>query len=134
MVAVALGAIGRFSPFQTRTPRPLAGPVTVTMPSRTDTRIVPWGVGTEPSIHARPPRSGCTTYSSKPGYEEYVVQPDLGGLAWMEGSVPTPHGAIRVSVRDGTVTVTGPAKGSGVLVWNGEKRSIAPGATVTLSK
>ena len=32
---------------------------------------------------------------TKPGYEEYVVQPDLGGLAWMEGSVPTPHGTIR---------------------------------------
>ena len=69
---------------------------------------------------------------TKPGYEEYVVQPDLGGLAWMDGSVPTPHGAIRVSVRNGTVMVTGPAKGRGVLVWNGEKRPIAPGATVTV--
>ena len=66
---------------------------------------------------------------TKPGYEEYVVQPDLGGLAWMEGAVPTPHGAIRVSVRDGTVTVTGPAKGRGVLVWKGEKHPIAPGRT-----
>ena len=66
---------------------------------------------------------------TKPGYEEYVVQPNLGGLAWMEGSVPTPHGAIHVSVRDGTVTVTGPAKGCGVLVWNGEKHPIAPGRT-----
>ena len=62
----------------------------------------------------------------KPGFEEYAVRPNLGGLAWMEGSVPTLHGSIRVSVRDGTVTVTGPDKGRGVLIWNGKKHPITP--------
>ena len=31
-----------------------------------------------------------------PGYAAYEVRPVLGGLAWMEGTVPTPHGAIRL--------------------------------------
>ena len=34
----------------------------------------------------------------KAGYEEFEVKPVLGGLAWMEGTVPTPHGLIRVSM------------------------------------
>ena len=32
----------------------------------------------------------------KPGYEEFEIRPTLGGLTWMKGSVPTPHGAIDV--------------------------------------
>ena len=71
---------------------------------------------------------------TKPGFEEYEVRPDLGGLAWMDGAVPTPNGAIRVAVRDGKATVMGPAKGRGVLVWNGKTCPIAPGETVTLGK
>lgn len=31
-----------------------------------------------------------------PGYARYSVEPVLGGLQWMEGSVPTPHGNIKV--------------------------------------
>ena len=32
-----------------------------------------------------------------PGYAQARIRPDLAGLAWMEGTVPTPHGAIRVN-------------------------------------
>jgi alpha-L-rhamnosidase len=31
-----------------------------------------------------------------PGYASYAVEPVLGGLEWMEGTVPTPHGNIRI--------------------------------------
>jgi len=31
------------------------------------------------------------------GYATYEVQPHLGGLQWMEGEVPTPHGNIKIS-------------------------------------
>ena len=31
-----------------------------------------------------------------PGYTSYTVEPVLGGLQWMEGAVPTPHGDIRL--------------------------------------
>ena len=57
---------------------------------------------------------------TKPGYAEYVVAPDLGGLDWAEGTVPTPHGPITVSVRNGVATATGPAGCSGVLRWRGK--------------
>lgn len=33
---------------------------------------------------------------TKPGYETYTIQPQLGGLQWMEGKVPTPNGDIEV--------------------------------------
>jgi hypothetical protein len=32
----------------------------------------------------------------QPGYTKYSVEPVLGGLQWMEGEVPTPHGNIKV--------------------------------------
>ncbi|WP_431291606.1 alpha-L-rhamnosidase C-terminal domain-containing protein [Pedobacter sp. P26] len=31
-----------------------------------------------------------------PGYETYTIEPNLGGLAWMEGKVPTANGDIAV--------------------------------------
>jgi hypothetical protein len=34
----------------------------------------------------------------EPGYSKAVIRPDLAGLEWMEGSVPTPHGLIHVSM------------------------------------
>ncbi len=33
---------------------------------------------------------------TKPGYETYTVQPQLGGLQWMQGKVPTPKGDIEL--------------------------------------
>jgi alpha-L-rhamnosidase len=33
---------------------------------------------------------------TSPGYKDYVVEPNLGSLQWMQGSVPTPNGDIRV--------------------------------------
>ncbi|MDE6692938.1 MAG: alpha-rhamnosidase [Muribaculaceae bacterium] len=34
----------------------------------------------------------------RPGYEEFSITPDLGGLKWMEGTVPTPDGEISLYV------------------------------------
>jgi alpha-L-rhamnosidase len=33
---------------------------------------------------------------TSPGYATYTIEPNLGGLQWMEGKVPTPGGAITV--------------------------------------
>lgn len=33
---------------------------------------------------------------TSPGYKDYVVEPNLGGLQWIQGAVPTPNGDIRV--------------------------------------
>ena len=42
---------------------------------------------------------------TKSGYEEYEVRPVLGGLKWMQGSVPTPYGEIKIKMTATTVTV-----------------------------
>ena len=49
-----------------------------------------------------------------PGYEKYVVEPNLGGLEWMQGKVPTPQGEIELKVTNTTVEVKAPA-GMGLL-------------------
>nr|WP_197071493.1 amylo-alpha-1,6-glucosidase [Massilia sp. JS1662] len=51
---------------------------------------------------------------TQPGYAAYVVEPDLGGLKWIEGKVPTPHGDIAVFADATTIRVTAVA-GQGVL-------------------
>ncbi len=32
----------------------------------------------------------------KEGYKEFTIAPVLGGLKWMEGTVPTPNGDIHI--------------------------------------
>ena len=39
------------------------------------------------------------------GYASYVVEPVLGGLEWMEGEAPTPHGNIKVYCSRSRITV-----------------------------
>jgi hypothetical protein len=51
---------------------------------------------------------------TQPGYAAYVVEPDLGGLEWIDGKVPTPHGDIAVYADATTIRVTAVA-GQGVL-------------------
>jgi alpha-L-rhamnosidase len=50
----------------------------------------------------------------KAGYSEYVIEPNLGGLQWIEGKVPTPHGDIVVSLNGKQIKVT-TINGKGVL-------------------
>jgi hypothetical protein len=49
-----------------------------------------------------------------PGYAAYVVEPNLGGLKWIDGKVPTPHGEIAVFMDMKQIKVTAPSSG-GVL-------------------
>jgi hypothetical protein len=51
---------------------------------------------------------------TQPGYAAYVVEPNLGGLRWIEGKVPTPHGDIAVFADTQRIKVTAVA-GDGVL-------------------
>lgn len=52
----------------------------------------------------------------KPGFAEYEVKPNLGGLRWLEGEVPTPFGTIRVRIdEEKVVVVAGGGKGRLVL-------------------
>jgi len=51
---------------------------------------------------------------TQPGYAAYLVEPHLGGLTWIEGKVPTPHGDIAVSMSQHQIQVT-TAGGIGIL-------------------
>ena len=57
---------------------------------------------------------------TKPGYEEYIVKPVLGGLEWIEGEVPTPFGKIRVKMTHDTVSVYSDGGSGRLLVHDQE--------------
>ena len=43
---------------------------------------------------------------TSPGYKDYMIEPNLGGLQWMQGSVPTPNGDIKVYVSTKQIKVS----------------------------
>ena len=51
---------------------------------------------------------------TKAGYEAYTIQPQLGGLQWMQGKVPTPNGDIELYCSTNQIKVKAPA-GVGTL-------------------
>lgn len=55
------------------------------------------------------------------GYEQFAIAPVLGGLKWMEGSVPTPKGDIRVYMDGKTIKVKA-GEGSGYLTFKSSRR------------
>lgn len=57
----------------------------------------------------------------KPGYEEFSITPVLGGLEWMEGSVPTPHGDIHVRMSTHEIRVQA-TEGRGFVYVSGSDR------------
>lgn len=55
-----------------------------------------------------------------PGYRRWECRPNLGGLEWMEGSVPTPYGPIYIKVDKDEVTIQSPVTGGKVHVFGKE--------------
>jgi alpha-L-rhamnosidase len=66
---------------------------------------------------------------TQPGYAAYVVEPHLGGLKWIEGRVPTPHGDISVSVSMKQIKVTA-VDGQGTLRFRSAKRPTSKNGTI----
>lgn len=52
----------------------------------------------------------------KAGYSEFAIAPNLGGLKWMEGTVPTPKGEIKLYMNEKTIKVTA-TEGRGYLTF-----------------
>ena len=52
----------------------------------------------------------------KAGYSEFAIAPNLGGMKWMEGTVPTPKGEIKLSMNEKTIKVTA-TEGKGYLTF-----------------
>ncbi len=65
----------------------------------------------------------------KEGYREFSIAPVLGGLKWMEGTVPTPHGDIRVYMDKKTIKVRA-TEGKGYLTIKSRRRPKANIGTV----
>ncbi|MDB4919573.1 alpha-rhamnosidase [Mucilaginibacter sp.] len=49
-----------------------------------------------------------------PGYQAYIVEPNLGGLQWMEGAIPTPNGAIKLYCSTKQIRISAD-EGNGIL-------------------
>ncbi|MDE1184754.1 alpha-L-rhamnosidase C-terminal domain-containing protein [Paraburkholderia sp.] len=66
-----------------------------------------------------------------PGYSQWLIKPQTGGLSWVVGSAPTPHGAIAVKW---AVSTTG-SVAMNVVVPTGTTGTIAvpSGGTVTVN-
>lgn len=63
------------------------------------------------------------------GYETYAIQPALGGLKWMEGSVPTPAGDIKIYCSTSEIKVNSPV-GTGVLKIKSRTKPVCKNAAV----
>lgn len=64
------------------------------------------------------------------GYQTYTITPNLGGLQWMEGKVPTPNGDIEVRVTTKEIRVKA-AVGEGKLKFSSKSKPSVKGATIT---
>ena len=58
-----------------------------------------------------------------PGYSTYVVEPNLGGLQWMQGTVPTPSGNIEMYVNTKQIRIKG-ATGTGTLTFKSKTKPV----------
>jgi len=67
---------------------------------------------------------------TKPGYKEYNIQPELGGLQWINGAVPTPNGDIQIKMDTKKIEVTSPKEGIGTLIIKSGKKPVCKGVTV----
>ncbi len=64
-----------------------------------------------------------------PGYAAYLVEPNLGGLEWMQGKVPTPDGNIELYVSTKQIKITG-AAGTGVLKFSSKSKPVCKDGTI----
>ena len=57
----------------------------------------------------------------KPGYSEFAINPSLGGLKWIEGTVPTPKGGVHVYMDKKTIKVKA-GEGRGYLTFKSKSK------------
>lgn len=63
------------------------------------------------------------------GYKTYTIEPNLGGLAWMEGKVPTANGDISVYCSKKEIRVSS-ATGTGKLRFKSKSKPVVKNAEV----
>jgi hypothetical protein len=65
-----------------------------------------------------------------PGYQNYLIEPDLGGLQWIEGTVPTPKGEIKLYCSTHKIKISAD-EGTGVLRFKSSIRPVCQQAEIT---
>jgi alpha-L-rhamnosidase len=65
----------------------------------------------------------------KPGYSEYEIKPNLGGLEWMEGKVPTPKGEVSVYCSKTAIKIKA-AEGEGKLIFESQNKPKTNSGTI----
>ena len=63
------------------------------------------------------------------GYATYNIEPNLGGLQWMQGTVPTPGGNINVYCSTKEMRITG-AAGKGSLTFKSKSKPVCKQGTI----
>jgi SSS family transporter len=66
------------------------------------------------------------------GYDTYEIEPHLGGLQWMEGEVPTPHGNIKISCTRTQIKIHS-ADGKGTLRLKEKNILLEPNKDYTIN-
>jgi hypothetical protein len=68
--------------------------------------------------------------AASPGFREIKIEPHLGSIEKISGSIPHPNGMIAVSYEhknNWVIEIELPANTPGVLIWKGKKYSLKPG-------
>ncbi len=68
---------------------------------------------------------------TSPGYATWEALPVLGGMEWMEGSVPTPYGEIQLKMDAQHLSISSPG-GLGKVYYRGRCYTLQAGATLEL--
>ena len=69
-----------------------------------------------------------------PGYSAWTARPCLGGLEWMKGDVPTPHGLIHIEMDRQELRISAPKGiGEGTVFLDGQRLRIRGGETATIA-
>ncbi|MEN3323142.1 amylo-alpha-1,6-glucosidase [Mariniflexile soesokkakense] len=64
------------------------------------------------------------------GYKTYEVTPNLGGLKWMEGKVPTPNGEVSIYCSTNVIKIKA-SEGEGTLIINSKSKPSTKTGTIT---
>ncbi len=64
---------------------------------------------------------------AEPGFASVRIEPHLGRLTGVRGSIPSPHGSIRVEVRPGLARVELGRDVTGTFVWQGKEWPLPAG-------
>ena len=70
-------------------------------------------------------------YATKPGYETFSVEPNLGGLNEISGTVPVNGGVVTVELNKKRLYVMA-TKPGGTLVWDGNQYPLHPNHAIEL--